>query len=447
MADFRFDNPEFDVGDVDEDSPFLGRFDDVGAVDTTVDSELPTGRSAISLHQELIQEAVDAYYDALAKEGLAPSLGRDTAKFELVEGRLRLKAYPDIAIVSSRTGRPNLLSTIGGKVGGGDAIRQDLGFADWTRARGSMSARAVVSLQRTNEELGSISGALTTTSVELKDLGAAAQVAKRASDVVETTLSDVDIDRALETMGDPPLNIRELRGLDRVLQTIRGELTNNLAKLSGLDEQITKEKTKLGEADDEFSKRRVAERLRGLEDERAARMEAASASREALRTQISRIRETIGRVLSDDTTLGERIRTLFREQGITIASILTAIGMAITTMVVALGEGGAAAGSGGAAAGSGTSPAPSGKGDGLKEWVKRHLQSLGRILGKLASKAAGVLPGIIGSVVSWLLSIVAKTAGWLAENMWAMVIAVGSLLFIGAREWLMVNSRKDPDSK
>ena len=35
-------------------------------------------------------------------------------------------------------------------------------------------------------------------------------------------------------------------------------------------------------------------------------------------------------------TLGEKIRTLFREQGITIASILTAFGMAIGVLVEAL---------------------------------------------------------------------------------------------------------------
>ena len=41
-------------------------------------------------------------------------------------------------------------------------------------------------------------------------------------------------------------------------------------------------------------------------------------------------------MLDKDTSLGEKIRTLFREQGITIASILTAIGMAIGVLVEAL---------------------------------------------------------------------------------------------------------------
>ena len=47
-------------------------------------------------------------------------------------------------------------------------------------------------------------------------------------------------------------------------------------------------------------------------------------------------------MLNKDTSLGEKIRTLFREQGITIASILTAIGMAIGVLVEALLLGGGA---------------------------------------------------------------------------------------------------------
>ena len=50
--------------------------------------------------------------------------------------------------------------------------------------------------------------------------------------------------------------------------------------------------------------------------------------------------ETIAKVLDKYTSLGEKIRTLFREQGITIASILTAIGMAIGVLVEALLPGG-----------------------------------------------------------------------------------------------------------
>ena len=176
----------------------------------------------------------------------------------------------------------------------------------------------------------------------------------------------------------------------------------------------------------EFERQRITERIRNLEDERVSRLEAASASREALRSQISRIRETINRLINEDTTLAERIRTLFREQGITIVSILTALGMVISTLVLAI--------SGGSAV---VVPTPPSKG-GLREWVKKYLHALGRVLAKLAAKAGAALPGIIGSVVGWLLNLLSKTAGWLASNLWALMLAVGGILLIAAREWLAI---------
>ena len=48
--------------------------------------------------------------------------------------------------------------------------------------------------------------------------------------------------------------------------------------------------------------------------------------------------------MDKDTSLAEKMRTLFTEQGITIASILTAIGMAIGVLVEAVLPGGGGAG-------------------------------------------------------------------------------------------------------
>ena len=173
------------------------------------------------------------------------------------------------------------------------------------------------------------------------------------------------------------------------------------------------------------------EKLKGeLSDiklERQARLEALSTNRAVLWLQINRIRETIRRLLHEDKTLAERIRTLFREQGITIASILTAIGMAINTLVHAVTGGGSAPVPSPA-------PKPSNKGR-VKEWIKKHLQVLGHTMANLAGKAAAALPGIIGSIVSWLLSTLGKAATWLAD-VWALVIGVGTLLLVAARDWL-----------
>ena len=114
-----------------------------------------------------------------------------------------------------------------------------------------------------------------------------------------------------------------------------------------------------------------------------------------MRGQINRIKETINKVLKEDTTLDERLRTLFREQAITIVSVLTAIGMIIGVIVEAV-----IPTSGGAV----TPPKPPSSKDGVKEWVKKQLHNLGMLLanlaGKVAGKAAAALPGVIGSIVS-----------------------------------------------
>ena len=53
--------------------------------------------------------------------------------------------------------------------------------------------------------------------------------------------------------------------------------------------------------------------------------------------QINQIRWSITKFLDKETgTLGERIRTLFKEQGVTIVSILTAVGMAIGVLIESL---------------------------------------------------------------------------------------------------------------
>ena len=61
-------------------------------------------------------------------------------------------------------------------------------------------------------------------------------------------------------------------------------------------------------------------------------------------------------------TLGERIRTLFKVQGITIVSMLTAIGMAIGVLIEALLGGPTS-----------ESTITSDKKDGAREWIKNKL--------------------------------------------------------------------------
>ena len=93
----------------------------------------------------------------------------------------------------------------------------------------------------------------------------------------------------------------------------------------------------------------ITKRIDDLNEDLKVRQESIDILKGRLRNQITSCKETIAKVLDKDTSLGEKIQTLFREQGITIASILTAIGIAIGVLVEALlpGGGGAATSGGG----------------------------------------------------------------------------------------------------
>ena len=84
----------------------------------------------------------------------------------------------------------------------------------------------------------------------------------------------------------------------------------------------------------------ITKRIDALNDELAIRQESTNLLKGRLKKQITSFKETIAKVLDKDTLLAQKIRTLFREQGITIASILMAIRMAIDVLVEALLPGG-----------------------------------------------------------------------------------------------------------
>ena len=67
-----------------------------------------------------------------------------------------------------------------------------------------------------------------------------------------------------------------------------------------------------------------------MNTEKQARLEIVSQNRKYIQTQVARIKLTIEKVLDQNTSLAERIRTLFREQVITIFSIISTIGLTIT---------------------------------------------------------------------------------------------------------------------
>ena len=248
---------------------------------------------------------------------------------------------------------------------------------------------------------------------------------KKASDII-SQIKDFQTDT--EDLFEHPS--QELLGLDKQLRSIRGSLKVEVAKKVELEERIAKEHHKLEELReypgvyDDAMKEDITKRIDALNDELATRQESINLLKGRLKNQITSFHKTIAKVLDTDTSLGEEIRTLFREQGITIASILTAFGMAIRVLVEALLPGGG----GGAVASAGGEPPPK-DGKGLKEWIRSKLKALASLLGRLGIKAAEALPGIIGGIISWILNRVKDVVGWVSQNLWALVVGIGGLIY------------------
>ena len=71
------------------------------------------------------------------------------------------------------------------------------------------------------------------------------------------------------------------------------------------------------------------DRLDDLNTEKQARLEILSQTQKDLQTLVARIKQTLEKILDKNTSLAERICTLFRDQGCTIVSVLTALSTTI----------------------------------------------------------------------------------------------------------------------
>ena len=176
--------------------------------------------------------------------------------------------------------------------------------------------------------------------IMLQDIIARNEIATDNSiKLIETSLKEIGEDASTQTDG---LSLRELEGLDRELRMISGSLRLAIAKSMAKQVDIDKENRKLEKmANDETysdeQREEVRARLQRFQDEQRAINDQIRTLKGRYSNQIYQIRESIMKFLDKETgTLGERIRTLFREQGITIVSILTTLGMTLRVLIEAL---------------------------------------------------------------------------------------------------------------
>ena len=146
--------------------------------------------------------------------------------------------------------------------------------------------------------------------------------------------------------------------------------------------------------------------------------------------------ERINTIINDETrSLSERLRELFRRDGVTIGALIMAIGMTISTIVLAVMP-------------HGGSPTPNdNKGyiDKVETFAKKALMKLANFLLDLAKKALTALPGVTGSIVSFLLQKAGEAVLFLSEHLIIFFLALILAVFEFIRPYIRKKQLKVRD--
>ena len=143
-------------------------------------------------------------------------------------------------------------------------------------------------------------------------------------------------------------------------------------------------------------------------------LQARRRSNEVIQNQFQRINE----IINDKTkSLSERLKELFRRDGLTIGAIITALGMTISTIIFSVFS---------SSTPGGPPPTPDAK---PPNAAKRVLIKISNWLHELAKKALAALPGVIGSVISFLLKKASEAVLFLSEHLIILFVSVIAFIY------------------
>ena len=336
---------------------------------------------------------------------------------------------------------PKTIASQYGK-GGTQFVRDFLGIKNWDNPIKKIPPKAEASLAKASKTI-----ALTNSSPERSE-----DIEMQTIETVEENLTNfLEASAQTELALGPPgsLPFRELAGLDRSLRNMRTtvlKMTSDRevkkARVKELKDEISKVSYDPADDDVEFSEdlREKQREIKTLEEEIEVLDSEIREYDGKFRSQFQRIKQTVDKMLHQDLTLGEQIQTLFREQGITIASVITALGLAIGMIINSILS----------AAKSIVNPTPSPKPTpkpdptpkpkpkptpeptpepGIKGWIKQQLRNIANLLSKVADKMLIALPGIISSAVSFVLKAASTAVGFISEHLWLLIVALVGLLY------------------
>ena len=414
-----------------------------------------------------LQEKIKSFYKQLEDEGYifnknAPL--EHKLRFRIIQGgRLSLHynrgGYPRMVYLAHETNfnkfySPRTIATNYGK-GGTQFVRDFLGIKNWDNPIKKIPPKAEASLAKASKTIAS------TNSSPERPEDIEMQTVKQVEENL-TNFLEASAQTELELGPPGSLPFRELAGLDRSLRNMRTtvlKMTSDRevkkATLRQLKDEISKVSYDDGEVQFDENLQEKTEKIKTLEEEIEVLDSEIREYDGKFRSQFQRIKQTVDKMLHQDLTLGEQIQTLFREQGITIASVITALGLAIGMIINSILS----------AAKSIVNPTPSPKPTpkpdptpkpkptpkpeptpepGTKGWIKQQLQKIANLLSKVADKMLIALPGIIGSVVSFVLKAASTAVGFISEHLWLLIVALVGLLYNYVQSLSLSSSLSQP---
>jgi hypothetical protein len=319
---------ESDAGEAYEMETFKtisGDVEDNERLTTSYDTTHLTGDALSEMQERHLKDAVDTWVRTIKKAYQYTGTARITIDdFKLSNGRLYLKDGT-VELTDGAPGRYKAISELKPLSGSGFPIMLIKRILPDLETQGRPLERAGLAVLRDG----------------LKDLTRAVEAA--SSESTEQAAGDVSA-----SIGRLPPNIvgvptaryqnflRQLRSYETVLSRYAAQRADHLSQAAELERGIRAAERRLDttdfvddiEAMDDLSKE-----IKMMREQRETHLAEAARFDVESRSQFSQIRESVLSFLNVDTPLLTRIRNLYREQGVTFATTITALGLIIDFII------------------------------------------------------------------------------------------------------------------
>ena len=241
-------------------------------------------------------------------------------------------------------------------------------------------------------------------------------------------------DEDLQAAGFTRKALRELRGLRKAgdnLAAVKEENDRQIAQLEFRVRDLDTELTLATEENIDIRERLMREKNE-VEDQLILEKHKVWQINKERESNLQRIKNIITDVLKQPNSkipLRERLKLLFKVEGITIAAILAAVIMTFSTIGLAISNS-----MKGKTTPTPPSPTPTPPSPSIPDRISEGLKKFAEWLKELAKKSAAALPGIIGSIVSFIFKATGAVVGFLAEHVFMLLVIVVSSIIYGLVE-------------